>query len=148
MSARTIGFAKSAFALVAAVAVTLSVAASAQADANVSVSFDGHIRGLATFFSIGDEFRICDRRRDNLPVGVRYSYIRKNGTTQRGQHWYSMGVGGVGEPDSHGYREKGCSYDDHNFGEGRRVWFQACVGQPEEGHFTCSKTQVTSTGPK
>ncbi len=133
--------------LAAAAAMTLGAAASASADANVSVSFGGHIRGLATFYSAGDEFRICDRQRDNLPVGVRYSYVRTNGTTQRGQHWHYWGVDGVGNPDSHGYPEKGCSYGDHNFGERRRVWFQACVGQPDEGHVTCGKTQVTRTGP-
>jgi hypothetical protein len=139
---------KTVIALAVAMTVTLSVAESARADANVSVSFGGHIRGLATFFSDGDEFRICDRRKDNLPVGLRYSYIRKNGKTQRGGVWHPWGVDGVGAPDRYGYTEKGCTYDDHDFGEGRKVWFQACVGQPEEEHFTCGPTQVTSTGPK
>jgi hypothetical protein len=133
--------------LAAAVALALSVAASARADANVSVSFDGHIRALATFIAWGDEFKICDMRRDNLPVGVRYSYVRKNGTTQRGGHWHYAGVDGRGEPDSGGFREQGCSYGDHDFAEGRRVWFQACVTQPE-GQLTCGNTQVTGTGPK
>jgi hypothetical protein len=140
--------AKGALALVATIAAMLSVAASAGADANVSVSTDGHIRALATFHSIGDEFRICDRSRDNLPVGVRYSYIRKNDTTQRGQHWHSFGIDGVGNENSLGVPEKGCSFGDHNFGEGRRVWFQACVRPRKEGHLTCGDTQVTSTGPK
>jgi hypothetical protein len=40
---------------------------------------------------------------------------------------------------------EGCSFYDHNFAEGRRVWFQACVAQPEEGVLTCGHTQVTGT---
>jgi hypothetical protein len=139
-------FAKVAIALAAAVAVTLSVAASARADADVSVSFDGHIRGLASFIAWGDDFRICDRRADNLPVYVRYSYVRKNGTTQRGSHSHTFGVNGLGAPDWNGTRMHGCSYGLHNFGEGRKVWFQACVSQPEESTLTCGRTQVTGTG--
>jgi hypothetical protein len=138
--------AKTAVALVAAVAVTLSVAASAHADADVSVAFDGHIRGLATFIAWGDDFRICDRRRDNLPVYVQYSYIRKNGTTQRGGHSHIFGVGGLGAPDWNGTRMHGCSYGLHNFAENSRVWFRACVGHPEESTLTCGRTQVTGTG--
>jgi hypothetical protein len=128
----------------AAVAATLSTAGSARAgaDANVSVSFDGHIRGLATFFAAGDELRICDRRRDGLPVQLQYSYIRKNGTTQRGIVVHTRGVDGVGSPAKDGVGEKGCSYEDHNFGEERRVWIQACVRRSLEV-LTCSKTQVT-----
>jgi hypothetical protein len=137
---------KGAITLAAALAVTLSVAASAQADANVSVSFDGHIRGLASFIAWGDDFRICDRRADNLPVAIRYSYIRKNGTTQRGYHWHTAGVAGLGAPDANGTRMHGCSYGLHNFGENRKVWFQACVGQQEESTLTCGRTQVTGTG--
>jgi hypothetical protein len=142
----TRNIAKVAVVLVAAAAVALSAAASARADADVSVSFDGHRRALATFIAYGDEFRICDTQRDNLPVAVRYSYVRKNGNTQRGTHWHVQGVDGVGTPQkSTGYRQEGCSFFDHDFAEHRRVWVQACVRQPEEGTLSCGSTQVTRT---
>jgi hypothetical protein len=133
--------------IVAAAAMTLSVAALARADADVSVAYGGHRRALATFIAYGDEFRICDTKEDNLPVAVRYSYIRKNGAVQRGVHWHIQGVAGRGTPSNTGYRMEGCSFYDHNFAEGRRVWFQACVRQPN-GDLTCGGTQVTGTGPK
>jgi hypothetical protein len=133
---------KVAIAVVAAVAAMLGATTSAQASATVSVSFDGHLRGLATFIDDGDDFRICDERKDNLPVAVRYSYIRKNGTIQRGTHWHTAGVDGPGSPDSDGFVAKGCSFGLHDFKEGRRVWFQACVKQIG-GALTCSNTQVT-----
>jgi hypothetical protein len=126
----------------AAVAVMLGAAASARADASVSVSVDGHLRGLATFYDNGDYFVICDKRKDNLPVAVRYSYIRKNGTIQRGAHWHTTGVDGRGNPNHQGTQIYGCSYGLHDFAENRRVWFQACV-RHEGGALTCSKTQVT-----
>jgi hypothetical protein len=132
-----------AIAVFATVAATLGVAASARAaDATVSVSFDGHLRGVAAFRGIGDWLEICDERRDGLPVAVRYSYIRKNGTVQRGTHFHTAGVGGLGNPGFLGLRSPGCSFGNHNFGEGRRVWIQACV-QHGDGTETCSKTQVT-----
>jgi hypothetical protein len=133
-------------ALVAALAATaalLFTAAPAQANTNVSVSFDGHIRGLATFIPSGDWLRICDRRKDNLPVAVRFSYIRKNGTRQTGTHWHTAGVDGLGNRGPEGERRKGCSYGNHNFGEGRSVWFQACV-RHAGGALTCSKTVRTT----
>ena len=155
MSAASItSVAKAAVVLVVAMAMTLGVTSSARADANVSVSFGGHIRGLATFFSAGDEFRICDRRKDNLPVGLRYSYIRKNGTTQRGGVWHQWGVDGVGAPDSHGYQEKGCSYDDHNFGEGRRCGSRPVSVSPRRGTSPAAdpgdqhRAEVTESGPR
>jgi hypothetical protein len=66
--------------LALAVAVAVAIAATqAQANRSVSVSFDGHIRGLATYLSEGDWMKICDRRQDGLPVIIRFSYIKKNG---------------------------------------------------------------------
>jgi len=142
--------ARVAIAIAAAMAVMLGAAAAARADATQTISFSGHLRGEAAFFDDvdGETFRICDRYKDNLPVVVRFSYIRKNGTRQTGAHWHTAGVDGRGTPDSGGYRQQGCSYGLHDFGEGRRVWFQACVKQPEEGTVTCGRTEVTGTGPK
>ena len=126
-------------AVVAAVAVILGAAAAARADATQSVTFGGHVRGEAAFFDSVDHesFRICDVYRDNLPVVVRFSYIRKNGTRQTGAHWHSAGVDGLG---NRGVR--GCSAGSHNFAEGRRVWFQTCV-RHVGGAETCSPTEVT-----
>jgi hypothetical protein len=121
----------------------LSVAGSVRADdASVSVSFDGHIRGLAHFHEVGDWLEICDERQDGLPVQVRYSYIRKDGTTQRGVLVHYKGRRGVGTPNRYGQTFLGCSFENHNFGENRRVWIQACVRRSIEV-LTCSKTQVT-----
>ncbi len=126
-------------AAVAAVAVALTAAAVAMADAKDTVSFEGHVRGESAFFDDidGESFRICDRSRDNMPVGVRFSYIRKNGTRQTGAHWHTAGVDGLG---NRGVR--GCSAGSHNFGEGRRVWFQTCI-KHQGGALTCSPTEVT-----
>ena len=120
---------KLAMVLVAAAAVLLGAAAAANADAMQSVSLGGHVRGQAAFFS--------DVDRDNLPVVVRFSYIRKNGTRQTGSHWHKAGVDGLG---NRGVR--GCSAGSHNFGEGRRVWFQACVAHAS-GNLTCREVEVT-----
>jgi hypothetical protein len=129
----------------AAVAIILGAAASARATTEVSVSYDGHLRGLATFRDIGDWFEICDERADNLPVAVRYSYIRKDDSTQRGTHWHKVGKDGFG-PSQNGLALEGCSFFNHDFAEDRRVWFQACVGHPG-GTLTCGKTEVTVAGP-
>jgi hypothetical protein len=129
--------------LVVALAVMLSSAGSAGADnASVSVSFDGHIRGLAYFHDDGDWLEICDERQDGLPVQLRYSYIRKDGTTQWGVVAHYKGRRGAGTPNRYGQTFLGCSFENHNFGEGRRVWIQACVRRSTEV-LTCSKTQVT-----
>jgi hypothetical protein len=130
---------KLAMALVAAAAVTLAAATAAHADATQSISLGGHVRGQAAFFADvdGESFRICDRHRDNLPVVVRFSYIRKNGTRQTGAHWHKAGVDGLGNGGV-----RGCSSGSHNFGEGRRVWFQACVGHGG-GNLTCREVEVT-----
>ena len=130
---------KLAMVLVAAAAVMLGAATSAHADATQSISLGGHVRGQAAFFASVDNesFRICDRYRDNLPVVVRFSYIRKNGTRQAGAHWHKAGVDGLGNGGV-----RGCSSGSHNFGEGRRVWFQACVGHGG-GNLTCREVEVT-----
>jgi hypothetical protein len=131
--------------VVAAVAVMLSAPASAKANPSVSVSFDGHLRAVATFIEFGDWFQICDHRRDGLPVAVRFSYIRKDGSIQRGIHWHAAGVEGIGNsppPDAPGLIGPGCSFGNHDFGEGRRVWFQACV-RHADGHLQCGRTEVT-----
>jgi hypothetical protein len=133
--------AKPAIVVIAAVAMVLSASVVALADSHRNVSFDGHLRGQASFVSEGDWFRICDKRQDNLPVAVRFSYIRENGSTQRGTHWHTAGVDGSGNRGPLG-RTRGCSYGNHNFGEHRRVWFQACV-QHAGGNLTRSSTQVT-----
>jgi hypothetical protein len=125
-----------------AAAMALVSATQARADASVSVSYDGHIRGLATFIADGDWMRICDRRQDGLPVIVRFSYIRKNGSRQTGSHIHTQGVDGAGNAGPEGAR-KGCSYGNHNFGEHRSVWLQACV-RHGGGALTCSKTTKTT----
>jgi hypothetical protein len=129
--------------LAAAVGVMLSVATSARADASVSVSFDGELRGEAYFREYGDSFLVCDRYQDRLPVGVRFSYIRKNDTKQTGAHWHTAGVKGKGSPYPNGTSVFGCSYGEHNFGEDRPVWFQVCVRHPG-GALSCSKTEKTA----
>ena len=124
-------------------AMALVGATQARADANVSVSFDEHIRGLATYIQDGDWMRICDRRRDGLPVYIRFSYIKKNGERQTGSHAHTAGVDKPGNAGPEG-RRKGCSYGNHNLGEKRTVWIQACVGHAG-GNLTCSKVQPTRT---
>jgi hypothetical protein len=133
-----------AIALTAALAVMLGAAIGAQADSYKSAVFNGHRVGLAGFQSYGDWFEVCDEEKDNLPVGVRFSYIRKDGTRQTGSHWHEAGVDGLGNRAPEGnFRRRGCSYGNHNFGEGRSVWFQACVIHPG-GSETCSPVQRTT----
>jgi hypothetical protein len=130
--------------LVAATATMVFAAAYARADARVSVAYDGHLRAEAQFEDYGDYFKICDRRRDNLPVAVRFSYIRRDGTRQTGTHWHTAGVDKIGNVGPGGITDVGCSYGNHNFAEKSRVWFQACVGHGG-GALTCGKTIVTTT---
>jgi hypothetical protein len=130
-----------AIAVVAAAAVMLTAAGVAVADATDRVSHGGHVRGDTYFedsIDGGEAFRICDRYRDNLPVGVRYAYIRKDDKRQTGAHWHTAGVAGEGNAGV-----KGCSTGSHNFGEGRRVWFQTCL-RHVGGALTCSQTEVTT----
>ena len=135
--------AKVALLVAVAAAMALIAATQARANVNVSVSYDGHIRGLATYISDGDWMKICDRRRDGLPVVIRFSYIKKNGQRQTGAHTHSRGVDHAGNAGPEGAR-KGCSYGNHNFGEHRTLWIQACV-RHGGGALTCSKTQKTTT---
>jgi hypothetical protein len=131
--------------VVVAVAVMLSATAPARADAVVSVSYDGHLRAYASFLDWGDWLSVSDERKDGLPVAVRFSYIRKNGTKQTGTHWHTAGVDGFGNPNPDGIRIRGTSFGNHNFGERRWVWFHACVRHPG-GALTCGKTEKTWTG--
>lgn len=142
MTAGPIKLARPVIIVIAAVAVMLGAAASAWAEANVSVSFDGKMRGQARFEDYGDYFKICDRERDNLPVSVRFSYIRRDGSRQTGTHRHTAGVDGIGNVGPGGITDIGCSFGNHNFAEGSRVWFQACV-EHAGGNLTCSRTQVT-----
>ena len=127
----------------AAVALMLGAATSARADASVSISFDEELRGEAYFREYGDSFLVCDRHQDGLPVGVRFSYIRKNRSRQTGAHWHTTGVKGKGSPYPNGTRVYGCSFGDHNFGENRPVWFQVCV-RHRGGALSCSETEKTA----
>lgn len=135
---------RQAIAGITAVAVALSAAAAASADRTVSVAFGDHVRAEATYVALGDWFKICDRRRDGLPVAVRFSYIRKDGTRQTGSHWHTTGYLGFGNRDWNGMRIRGCSYGNHDFGEGRSVWLQACV-RHTGGAPTCGETVKTGT---
>src|SRR5262245_27792500 len=112
---------KLAVCVVSAAAVTFGVATGASADATQALPFEGHMRAQAAFFDHVDHesFRICDLYRDGMPVGVQFSYIRKNGTRQTGALWHTAGVEGLG---NRGVR--GCSAESHNFAEGRRVWYR------------------------
>jgi hypothetical protein len=132
-----------AVALLAAVALILGGATSARADASVSVTFDEELRGEAYFREYGDSFLVCDRHQDGLPVGLRFSYIRKNRTRQTGAHWHTAGVKGKGSPYPNGTSVYGCSFGDHNFGENRPVWFQVCV-RHRGGALSCSETEKTA----
>ena len=134
---------KLALVLSAAVAVMLGAASSARADASVSVSLDEELRGEAYFREHGDSFLVCDRYQDGLPVGVRFSYIRKNRSRQTGAHWHTAGVRGQGSPYPNGTSVFGCSFGDHNFGENRPVWFQVCV-RHGGGALSCSETEKTA----
>jgi hypothetical protein len=126
-------------AVVAALAVTLCAATVALADAKDAVTFEGKVRGDTAFFDDidGESFRVCDRYRDRMPVGLRFSYMRKNGTRQTGSLWHKTGVDGLGNSGV-----RGCSASSHNFGERRRVWFQTCI-RHVGGALTCSPVEVT-----
>jgi hypothetical protein len=126
--------------VVAAVYPTTASVADPPASVEASVSFHGDLRGVASFIHDGDWFEICDRRKDNLPVAVRFSYIRKNGTIQRGIHWHTAGVEGYGNRAPNGAHYPGCSYGNHNFGETRSVWFHACVRHADM-HLQCGRTE-------
>jgi hypothetical protein len=134
---------KLAMVVVTAVAVMLGAASSARADASVSVSFHGHLRGVASFD--GGDFRICDERTDNLPVAVRYSYIRQDDTPVRRVQWHTAGAEGSGRPRFPGQFATGCSYAPTQFiGKDRPVWIQACV-RHENRSLQCSKVQRTES---
>lgn len=105
--------ASSLFGLVLILGLTIPAQASGTQTTQISIRYQGIIRGYSKFYSYGDKFKVCDQKSDGLSVGTRYGYIRKDGTHQNGSHW----VGGAGT----------CRTFDHDFGEGRNVWFQTCV---------------------
>jgi hypothetical protein len=125
--------------IAAALAMTLGAAAPASADAKQTLSWRGHDRAEGAFFDDvdGESFRVCDLRRDNLPVVVRFAYMRRNGTRQTGAHWHTAGVDGRGNGGV-----RGCSSGHHDFGEGRRVWHQVCIRHGGAAE-TCTATEVT-----
>ena len=69
------------------------------------------------FKSDGDYFRVCDTLDDAWNVYAKYEYIRIGGSIQTGEHYVTGGQGT-------------CKDFDHNFGEGRYVWFRACRDVP------------------
>jgi hypothetical protein len=137
---------KLALVAVGAIAVLLSAAASAGADASASVSFHGHLRGKAFFEAGLNDFKICDKRKDNLPVAVRYSFIQRGGKAVRDTQWHTAGVEGAGRP-APGHRGQfifGCSYANVGFiGTNQPVWLQACV-RHESGSLQCGKVNKTT----
>jgi hypothetical protein len=96
-------------AIASAFVTIVSLATPARADSSIETAW-----GYAHFYSYGDKFKVCDDKTDYWGVGVRYSYIQKDGDTQRGSHWNTSGAGT-------------CRTFDHNFGEGRTVWYQLCL---------------------
>src|SRR4051812_10012595 len=134
---------KAATVALATIAMVLGAAAVASADRNINVSMGGHLRGTASFIAEGDWLRICDKRQDNLPVAVRYSYLKKNHQVQRGTLFHTAGMNGFGTPGPLG-RTRGCSYGNHNFAENSSVWLQACV-RDSGANLTCSPTVKTGT---
>ena len=77
----------------------LTAVASGRADASASVSFHGHLGGKAFIEAGLDDFKICDKRKDGLPMAVRYSYIQQGGKAVRGTQWHVAGVEGAGRPE-------------------------------------------------
>jgi hypothetical protein len=98
----------------ASLTLVLGAATAAYAGTNGGSSTPG---SLATFFHDGDRFEICDTAGDTLLAYMDYQYVRLDGSLQTGTHY---NPGSAGE----------CTDYDHNFGEGRTVWFRACVDWP------------------
>lgn len=94
-----------------AAALLLGFASSASAGITNTSSVEG---GYAIFQDYGDKFVVCDTALDGWSVYVTYTYIRKDGTEQRGTHYNTAG-------------NDTCRTFDHDFGEGRTVNFRACL---------------------
>lgn len=111
--------------LVAATATMLVMATgtSASAGTDATSSTKG---SWSRFISYGDKFENCDTAQDWLTSYVAYQYVRKDGSLQTGEHY---------NPGGHG----DCWTWDHDFGEGRTVWFRSCVDQPFGFEDTCDR---------
>lgn len=98
----------------AATAVLLGVSSAAQAGTDATSTTTG---SWSRFISYGDKFENCDTFNDFMISYVQYQYIRIDGTLQTGSH-YNPGNNGD------------CFAWDHDFGEGRTVWFRSCRDIP------------------
>lgn len=83
-------------------------------DATASLYVDGRLVARAIFHHHGDRFDLAKWSRYGHRPYLDYRYVRVDGTTQTGRH---RGVSRVGMH----------MLFDHNFGEGRGVWFRVCV---------------------
>ncbi|TYK52602.1 hypothetical protein [Actinomadura decatromicini] len=97
-----------------AVAVLLGSSTAAYAGRDAKSTIEG---SYTEFHSNGDKFYNCDTDYDLFTAYVDYSYIRKDGSVQKGKHY---NPGGRGD----------CATFDHDFGEGRPVQFRSCVDVP------------------
>lgn len=95
----------------AAIATLLGSSTAAYAGRDAKSTIEG---SYTEFISKGDKFYNCDTDFDLFQSYVEYTYIRKDGSLQRGQH-YNPGDRGD------------CATWAHNFGEGRPVQFRSCV---------------------
>lgn len=98
----------------AAAAVLIGASTGAYAGADGVSSVTG---SWSRFISYGDKFENCDTADDWMTSYVEYQYVRIDGSLQTGTH---RNPGNSGD----------CFSWDHNFGEGRTVWFRSCVDQP------------------
>jgi len=117
------GLRKAGVIAVAATAMILATGSSAYAGTDATSSVAG---SWSRFISVGDKFENCDTEADWLASYVEYQYVRKDGSLQTGSH-YNPGNNGD------------CYIWDHDFGEGRTVWFRSCVDQPAWYTDTCDR---------
>ncbi|TYK52603.1 hypothetical protein [Actinomadura decatromicini] len=96
---------------VTGVATTLTFATAAHAGRGATSSMTG---SRVTFDPNGDKFTVCDTSWDGWDPYVKYEYIRKDGTLQKGEHYVHSGDGT-------------CDTFSHKFTAGRSVQFVACV---------------------
>jgi hypothetical protein len=100
--------------LAAGLAVLLGTSAAAHADTKDVISSISGAWGR--FNSYGDSFDVCDTEADFVLAYLEFRYIRIDGSLQTGTHYVP---GDAGD----------CENFDHNFGEGRTVWFHVCTDQ-------------------
>ncbi|MGW5852767.1 hypothetical protein ACWFQ8_33515 [Streptomyces sp. NPDC055254] len=93
------------------VALVLAAAPSASAGTDATSSITG---SWSRFISGGDHFENCDTDDDGLTSYIQFRYTRIDGSLQNGSH-YNPGSAGD------------CTTWNHNFGEGRPVYFRSCV---------------------